>query len=255
MARHQAERAQVGGATAGILVTAITGMIGANAILAGALGGAAQGAVSAEMQNQNVLKHAAVSATAGAIAGAIPVPGVQASRWGHILARAGQGAAYGASYGAGYALINNDNVLNRAVEGAARASISSAITASAHVVYDIAVGFEITWRPGFLGPGVTDKPQEHFNVVGFNSPPSGRLIEDIAIHGSPLSHFLNRIPSINATAGLHDNMMNTIDNAFPETFIGESFVTPINWASMIPCWSVTVAGALDGYGHYVYRPK
>ena len=122
---------------------------------------------------------------------------------------------------------NLGNLAGKAVTGCAAGSVSgtgcqngaesAAITNAAAWTYNTVIGYDADAGPGKTpAPGTKDypiymlvanrqQPLDSFgnNVIGLNNP--GSLFSQ----GSTLSNVLNRVPFINATAGIHDYIFNS----------------------------------------------
>jgi hypothetical protein len=114
--------------------------------------------------------------------------------------------------------------------------------------YQRKTGYAATLSPGENRPGRTryvpdpvTGQQRHedrtINPVGFNEELTGNFWADLGKQGSPLSKFLNVVPFIRATAGLHDFWFNVPGH--PE----QNFIN--NYGTM-PAAAVISAGAVLG---------
>ena len=92
------------------------------------------------------------------------------------------------------------------------------LMSAASEYYEDTVGRKADPLPGENKPGNTDYqfdqdgrqyPDSHDqNVIGLNKPMSGDFWEDLPKQGGPVSKALNMVPTVNATAGLHDYWFN-----------------------------------------------
>ena len=101
--------------------------------------------------------------------------------------------------------------------GAATAAFVQLLS-EASSYYEGEVGRKADATPGENKPGKTDysfdadgrqlPDSQDQNVVGLNKPMSGDYWEDFTKQGGPISKALNAVPTVNATAGLHDYWFN-----------------------------------------------
>ena len=78
------------------------------------------------------------------------------------------------------------------------------------------------------------------NVIGLNEPLSGDFLEDLPKQGAFVSKVLNIIPTMNATAGLHDYWFNKPDSL--------NF-TIWNVPTMLPAAGISIAASIGNYTH------
>jgi len=76
------------------------------------------------------------------------------------------------------------------------------------------------------------------NVIGLNKPMSGDYWDDFAKQGGPVSKALNVVPTVNATAGLHDYWFNKQN---PLNF------KVWNVPTMLPAAGISMAASIGNY--------
>ncbi len=114
--------------------------------------------------------------------------------------------------------------------------------------YEKAVGRKADPLPDENKPGKTDYvfdsngeqyPDSHDqNVIGINKPLSGDFWDDLPRQGGPVSKALNLVPTMNATAGLHNHWFN-IQN--PLNF------TVWNVPTMLPAAGISIAASIGNF--------
>jgi hypothetical protein len=114
--------------------------------------------------------------------------------------------------------------------------------------YEDAVGRKANPRPGdnpeggsFYRPNreTSRQPPESVpnNIIGFNNDLTGDFIKDFLTQGGPISRTLNVIPTMNATAALHDFWLNRLER------LGQ--VTPFsNVGTMLPAAVIGVSASV-----------
>lgn len=206
-------------------IVASVGLTGVTAtVAAGALAGAAAGFVGGSIATGS-LKGGLRGAIGGAITGGI-------------------GGYFGSTW-------NLERVATQAIGGGAANELGGGkfkdgfllggITASAQYLYHSYVNYKPTWKTG--GPAQmktqSQMPIEGANNIGIQgdtTDPSKWLNE-----GGRISRFLNKVPGINAVAGMHDVFQVKLDGAF---FPGAR--DWLNVPGMIPAAAITYAALIDG---------
>lgn len=211
-------------------IVASVGLTGiAGTVAAGALAGAAAGFVG------------------GAIAGGSLKAGLKGALGGAITG--GIGAGIGAHFGSTW---NLERVATQAIGGGAASELTggrfrdgfllAGITASAQYLYNSMVNYKPTWQSG--GPA-QPKTQSQMPIKGANNigiqgdqsmDPRSWFNE-----GGRISRFLNKVPGVNAVAGLHDVFQVRLDGAI---IPGARDI--LNVPGMIPAAGITAAALIDG---------
>jgi hypothetical protein len=174
-----------------------------------------------------------------------------------------QGAAGGAIFGAvgGYfgSTWNLERVVARAAAGGVVKELGggkfkdgftlAGVAAGARHLYNSVVAFDVDPRPG--GPAVektlNQRPVAGANNIGIQGePPDPSWFDKNGINwreGSGINRLLNRVPGVNAVAGLHDTFQTNMDTVF---FQGARDV--FNVPGMLPAAAITYTALLDGPG-------
>ena len=85
-------------------------------------------------------------------------------------------------------------------------------------------------------------PQDKsMNVVGFNEPLTGDWVQDLGKQGSGISKVLNMVPTVNATAGLHDYWFN------PGNSNRLAFTTFNNVGTMFLAAPISIAASIGNF--------
>jgi RHS repeat-associated protein len=118
--------------------------------------------------------------------------------------------------------------------------------ASARYVYNHVVGYDATFASGepAQAKGRFDLPHEGVNNIG----PAVRVIDPDALwnEGGRASRLLNRIPGVNAVAGLHDVFQVGLDVAGGARY-GGFLRNALNFPGMPVAAAMTYPALLDGY--------
>jgi len=193
--------------------------------------------------------------TVGAIAGGAVAGGIVTGD----LRGVAVGAVGGAGFGAVGAAYGNTWSLQRigasALVGGATAQIGggdfrrglafSGGAAAFGYVYDQVVNYEATWGPGGAAQGKQryDMPNEGAN----NFAESRRVIDPstFAGEGGHLSRFMNRIPGMNAIAGLHDVFQIRLD-LFGGDHFGSVLRSTLSFPGMPVAAALTYPALFDG---------
>ncbi len=193
--------------------------------------------------------------TVGAVAGGAAAGG--------IVTGDVRGAALGAIGGAGYGAVgaaygNNwgiERVVASGLVGGATATIGggefregfaySAGAASFGYAYNRIVHYGATWAPGGAAQG---KERFAMPVEGANNFAESRGVIDPATfagEGGRLSRFMNRIPGMNAVAGLHDVFQVRLDLLGGDRF-GQALRGTLNFPGMPVAAGLTYPALFDG---------
>lgn len=209
---------------AGLVASA--GMTGVTATVAtGALAGAASGFVGGTITSGSV-KGGVQGAFGGAVSG-------------------GLGGYFGSTW-------DLKRVITQAIGGGVATEFSggefkdgflmAGVTASAHYLYNSVVKYDAIWKPGGPAQIKTDSqmPIKGANNVGTQGAktidPSGWFNE-----GGRLSRFFNKVPGVNAVAGMHDVFQVKLDGIqFP--YARDVFNVP----GMLPAAAISYTALLDG---------
>lgn len=129
------------------------------------------------------------------------------------------------------------------VEGGAftRGFGAGAVTGGARFAYQRVVGYAPTWAPG---GDAQPKGRFQLPVAGANNFGVARAVvdpDDFFGEGGRLSRLLNRVPGMNAIAGLHDVMQVDWDR-----WGGRSLRSTMNYPGMGPAALLTYPALLDG---------
>ena len=193
--------------------------------------------------------------TVGAIAGGAVAGGVAT---GDIRGVA-LGAVGGAGYGAVGAAYGNNWGIQRVVAsglvGGATATIGggdfregfgySAGAAGFSYAYNRIVHYQATWAPGGAAQG---KERFGMPIEGANNFAESRSVVDPATftgEGGRLSRFMNRIPGMNAIAGLHDVFQVRLDLLGGDRF-GQALRNTLNFPGMPVAAGLTYPALFDG---------
>ena len=120
--------------------------------------------------------------------------------------------------------------------------LMSGITASSRYLYNSVVEYDVDWKPGGAAQvkKLSDMPIRGANNIGTQ----GHEIIDpecLTCEGGILSRFLNRIPGVNAVAGMHDVFQIKLDTiSLP--YARDIFNVP----GMIPAGAITYAALMQG---------
>jgi len=193
--------------------------------------------------------------TVGAIAGGAAAGGIATGE----LRGAALGAIGGAGYGAIGAVYGNEWGFERVVAsglvGGATATIGggdfregfgySAGAAGFGYAYDLLVHYRATWASGGAA-----QPKERFSmpIEGANNFAESRSVIDpntFAGEGGRLSRFMNRVPGMNAIAGLHDVFQIHIDMLGGDRF-GRTLRNTLNFPGMPVAAGLTYPALFDG---------
>ncbi|XP_074649459.1 uncharacterized protein LOC141904717 [Tubulanus polymorphus] len=208
---------------AGLAVSA--GLTGASAAVAtGAIAGATAGFVGGTIATGSV-KGGLQGALGGAITGG--VGGYFGNSW-NLERVAAQGVGAGAA---------SELTGGRFKDGL----VLGLVTSSMRYAYNKIVKYDVTWKPG--GKAVTKEPWDmpvkganNFGTAEETLDPSGWFNE-----GGRLSVVANRVPGINAVAGMHDVFQVRLDQvSLP--FARDVFNVP----GMLPAAAMTYTALLDG---------
>jgi len=117
----------------------------------------------------------------------------------------------------------------------------SGINASARYLYNYVVTYDTNWAPG--GDAISKEPFTMPNPVANNIGEASLVINTSSWwgEGGIVSRFANRIPGINAVAGMHDVFQVRLDQ-----WGGNLARNVFNVPGMIPAASVSYAGLFDG---------
>jgi len=168
------------------------------------------------------------------------------------------GAIGGAGYGAVGAYANSwsiGRVLSSGLVGGATAKIGggdfregfgySAGAASFRYAYNRIVHYQATWAPGGAAQA---KDRFGMPVEGANNFAESRSVIDPATftgEGGRLSRFMNRIPGMNAIAGLHDVFQVRLDLLGGDRF-GQALRNTLNFPGMPVAAGLTYPALFDG---------
>jgi len=186
----------------------------------------------------------------GAVAGGIVTGDIRGVALGAIggAGYGAVGAAYGNNWGIG-------RVLSSGLAGGATAKIGggdfregfgySAGAASFGYAYSRIVHYQATWAPGGAAQG---KDRFGMPVEGANNFAESRSVIDPATFGGEggrLSRFMNRIPGMNAIAGLHDVFQVHLDLLGGDRF-GQALRSTLNFPGMPVAAGLTYPALFDG---------
>lgn len=201
---------------------------GATAVGAGTIGAIAGGAVAGGIVTGD-LYGMALGAVGGAGFGAVS-------------------AAYGSTWSAG-------RILASGLVGGAAAQVGgsdfrtgfafSGGAAAFGYFYDQAVNYEATWASGGAAQG---KQRLTMPIEGANNFAESRAVIDpstFAGEGGRLSRFMNRIPGMNAIAGLHDVFQVSLDLLGGDRF-GQALRSTLNFPGMPVAAALTYPALFDG---------
>ncbi len=202
----------------GIIVGAVVTVATANP----ALGAAASGFISSEGD----LKAAVTSAATTYAFGVIDSQLFDSKTFADVFSRTiAHGLVGGASAEIQGGKFSRGFALAAAVQGTIEASTS---------LYDQLVNYDADWHPGggaVLQPNDMPPPVQGANNIGLvctsQGPPCGFWSE-----GGPVSVLLNGVPGINATSGMHDQIMNLY-----EQYVQRPYGIPF-WAINVPTMPV-----------------
>ena len=218
----------LGPAAAGVFGYA-AGTTGA-AVITGAVGGMAGGMASAAMYGGNVWKSMLIGAVGGAVGGwGVDYFGGISTAKGVI----GGAVTGGATAGAVSTAFYGGNFMQNVLSAGITSGIFAAGYASARDYYRRIVRFEPDPLPGgeHVRKDESGTPVAGTNNVGFVN------CQGILCEGQLISRIMNKIPILNATAGLHDSW-----------FLGISDIrfTFFNWPTMPPAFAISTFSTLHG---------
>lgn len=221
-----------------------------------AVAGFYTGGVASEWYLASVPAATAVGAgTVGAISGGAVAGGIVSGE----LRGAALGAIGGAGFGAVGAAYGNTWSLGRiaasGVVGGATAKVGggefreglaySSGAAAFGYAYDRIVNYSATWAAGGAAQG---KQRFDMPIEGANNFAESRPVVDPATfigEGGRLSRFMNRVPGMNAIAGLHDVFQVRLDQLGGDRF-GSVLRTSLNFPGMPVAAGLTYPALFDG---------
>ena len=214
-------------------------------------GGAASAWYSASVPAATAVGAGTVGAIAGgAVAGGIVSGDLRGVAIGAI-GGAGFGAV-GAAYGNSWSL---QRIATSGLVGGATAKVSggdfrqgfffSAGAAAFGYAYDQIVNYDATWAPGGAarGKGRFDLPNEGANNFAESRPAINPAT--FSGEGGRLSRFMNRIPGMNAIAGMHDVFQVQLDQLGGDHF-GSALRGGLNFPGMPVAAALTYPALFDG---------
>ena len=193
--------------------------------------------------------------TVGAIAGGAVAGGIVSGDLRGVVTGAIGGAGFGAvgaAYGNSWSL---QRIAASGLVGGATAKVSggdfrqgfffSAGAASFGYAYDKIVNYDATWAPGGAarGKGRFDLPIEGANNFAESRPAINP--GTFSGEGGRLSRFMNRIPGINAIAGMHDVFQVRLDQLGGDHF-GSALRGGLNFPGMPVAAALTYPALFDG---------
>jgi RHS repeat-associated protein len=193
--------------------------------------------------------------TVGAIAGGAVAGGIVSGDLRGVVPGAIGGAGFGAvgaAYGNSWSL---QRIAASGLVGGATAKVSggdfrqgfffSAGAASFGYAYDQIVNYDATWAPGGAarGKGRFDFPNEGANNFAESRPAINPAT--FSGEGGRLSRFMNRIPGMNAIAGMHDVFQVRLDQLGGDHF-GSALRGGLNFPGMPVAAALTYPALFDG---------
>ena len=239
------------GAVGGALFSGVGGFVGENIAHAGIAGGI--GAPTAGW--------AAAGQIGGAMAGGASAGAATAAMAGGDI---GHGALYGAigggAFGAIGAAYGDSWTLDRvALHGFAGGGVSelaggsfqdgfmfAAVPAASRFLYNEWVNYDATWKSG---GNVAPKDRLSPPVKGANNVGGQGVPDYWAREGSPISQFGNRIPGVNAVAGMHDIFQ--INLEIHGGRFGGFYRSAFNVPGMIPAAAMSYTALMTDYSSVV----
>ena len=185
-------------------------------------------------------------AVGGAVAGAMLGGDLQSTLAGAVTgaAFAGSGAFFGNKWTVARVLTDTTiGGVSAELQGGRfeRGALFAGVAASARYLYNRAVNYDIDLREGgaAVGKDPTTPPQQFVNNIGI----ANRVVNPSSFfgEGGRLSRLLNRIPGVNAVAGLHDVFQVELEKA-----VGAYGRSLFNVPGMPIAAGVTSVGTLTG---------
>jgi hypothetical protein len=116
------------------------------------------------------------------------------------------------------------------------------LTAAAAYVYNSTVGYDTTWKSGGDAVNKTSRDTAFKNVNNIGI--AGKVDKTSWFgEGGKVSRFLNKIPGVNAVAGIHDTMQVGFDNL---QGVSDSWMrTVFNVPAMVPAAAITYTALMS----------